>query len=293
MWIVNSIAGAIVNTLLYPFRGMSPMAGLTVVSLLIGVGLLYVYKLTSDQQRITETKRKIHAGIFEIRLFNDDMRAIFAAQRDILRHNLTYLRLSLVPLLWMIVPFVLIVAQLQMHYGYEGLEPGQSAILKVTLKGEPANVAVADGPAAQVVTVGAFQTFASEVALEVPAGVRIDSPKLWIPSLNEVDWRVIADESGSYDLTIRVRDEVYTKSLVAGSRIESRSPIRVSGRLLDQILYPAERPMSSDAPIEAIELLYPERSVNFLGWETHWLIPFIIVTIVVAFALRRPLGVTF
>ena len=294
MWIVNSIAGLIVNGLLYPFRGMPPMVGLSVVSLLVGVGVLYVYKLTSDQDRIDDTKRKIHAGIFEIRLFNDDMRVIFTAQRDILRYNLTYLRLSFVPLLWMMVPFVVIVAQLQMHYGYEGLESGQPAILKVKLKGDPMRTAVEESPGrVKETSMGTLAAWESEVELEVPDGVRIDSPKLWIPSLNEIDWRVVADEPGVYELTVRVRDEVHTKSLVVSRRIESRSPIRVSGRLLDQILYPAESPMPSDAPIETIELLYPAREINFLGWETHWLIPFFIVTIIVAFALRKPLGVTF
>ena len=85
MWIINSIVGIIVNGMLLPFRGMPPLVGLTVFSLISGVGALYVYKWTSDQDRLAEVKRKIHAGIFEIRLFNDDMRAILAAQRDILQ----------------------------------------------------------------------------------------------------------------------------------------------------------------------------------------------------------------
>ena len=56
--------------------------------------------------------------LFEIRLFNDDLRAMLRAQVEILRHNVTYLRLSLVPMLWMLVPLVLVIAQLQFHYGY-------------------------------------------------------------------------------------------------------------------------------------------------------------------------------
>ena len=39
---------------------------------------------------------------------------------------------KLVPMLWMIVPFVLVVAQLQ-HYGYGGQEAGQPVLLKVQL----------------------------------------------------------------------------------------------------------------------------------------------------------------
>ena len=99
MWIINSIFGVIVDLALFPFREMSPMIGLTCFSLAAGVGMLYVFKWTSDQKGLEDVKRKIHAGIFEIRLFSDDIRAIFTAQRDIFRYNFVYLRLALAPLL--------------------------------------------------------------------------------------------------------------------------------------------------------------------------------------------------
>ena len=121
------------------------MVGLTVFSLVSGVAMLYVFKWTSDQEGIDLVKRKIYAGIFEIRLFNDDMRAIMSAQRDIFRYNLRYLRLSLRPLLFMIVPFVLIIAQLQLHYGYQGLAVDEPVIVKVTLVA-PAGPGDAGGP---------------------------------------------------------------------------------------------------------------------------------------------------
>ena len=38
MWIVNSIAGIIIDGALFPFRSMSPMVGLVVFSLVSGVG---------------------------------------------------------------------------------------------------------------------------------------------------------------------------------------------------------------------------------------------------------------
>src|SRR5688500_19416424 len=96
--------------------------------------MLLIFRKTSDQKRLAAVKRQIHAGLFEIRLFNDDLRAIFRAQGEILRHNLTYLRLSIVPMLWMIVPLLLVVAQLQFHYGYSGLTVGQPVLLKAQIR---------------------------------------------------------------------------------------------------------------------------------------------------------------
>jgi uncharacterized membrane protein (DUF106 family) len=285
MWIVNSIAGAIVNAALWPFRGMSPMVGLTLFSVISGIGMLYVFKWTSDQEGLDDVKRKIHAGIFEIRLFNDDMRAILAAQRDIFRYNLRYLRLSLRPLFFMIVPFVLIIAQLQLHYGYEGLEVGEPAIVKVTFVAGDDGDNGDNGPAA------ATQP-APDVRLEVPPGLRLDTPRVWIPALNEAAWRIVAEEPGDYELGVRVGEAQYGKSVTVSSRVVKRSPIR-SDSLLDQILYPGEPGFPAGAGIASIEVMYEDATVNFLGWHTHWIIAFFIITIVLAFALRKPLGVTF
>ena len=283
MWIINSIFGVVVDLALFPFREMSPMIGLTCFSLAAGVGMLYVFKWTSDQKGLEDVKRKIHAGIFEIRLFSDDIRAIFTAQRDIFRYNFVYLRLALAPLLWMIIPFVLMVAQLQLHYGYEGLMVGEPVIVKVAMSGERAvynGLGVEGGVGSSV------------VELEVPDGLRLETPRLTIRSLNQAEWRLVADEPGSYELGIRVGDQVYFKSVEVSSQVVKRSPIRTD-RFLDQLLYPGEPGFPSGAAVSAIEVLYPEREVNFFGWDTHWLVPFSIIAIILAFALKKPLRVTF
>ena len=109
MTIVNGILRRVFDAALSPFSGLHPLVGIVVMSLIVGIAILLVYKKTSNQDKLAAVKRKIHAGLFEIRLFNDDFRAIMRAQGDILRHNLTYLGLSFVPFLWIIVPLVLMI----------------------------------------------------------------------------------------------------------------------------------------------------------------------------------------
>src|SRR5215510_7874498 len=126
--------GRILDVLLSPFRPLPPMVGLSVVSLATAFGVIMAFRATSNQQGLTDVKRRIAAALFEIRLFNDDLAAVFRAQGELLRHNLTYLRLSLVPMLWMIVPIAILVAQLDARYGYTGLKPGEPVLLKVSLR---------------------------------------------------------------------------------------------------------------------------------------------------------------
>jgi uncharacterized membrane protein (DUF106 family) len=270
---VNSALGWLVGTLLRPFQSLPPVVGLGVVSLVVGVAMLLVFRKTSNQAAIADVKRKIQAGIFEIRLFNDDLRAMFRAQGDILRHNLSYLRLSFAPMLWMIVPLVLLIAQLQFYYGYDGLEPGKPALVKVTL------------------TETAVRAPSPAIELSAPPGLRVETPLVWIPSEREAAWRVSADQPGDYQLSITLDGRTVTKDVNVSSRVGWRAPERLESGFVNQLLYPAEAPIESDVPIEAIRITYPEREVSVLGWHTHWMIAFFVLSIVFAFALRKRFGV--
>jgi uncharacterized membrane protein (DUF106 family) len=274
MSVINAILGPLVNAALMPFRGFDPMVGLTVVSLVTAILMLLVYKRTSNQVALADVKRGVQAALFEIRLFSDDLINVFRAQGDLLRHNLSYLKLSLVPMVWMIVPIALLIAQLQFHYGYEGLHRGGSTLVKVVL--EPEFVSL-DGsrPA---------------VSMSAPAGVRVESPGVWIPSTHEVVWRVRAEEPGEYVLTVMVDGKPITKTLTVADNVVKRSPERLAPGFLNQFLYPAESPIDVDG-VEAVTVGYTERAVGVAGFETHWLVVFFILSIVLAFALKGRFGV--
>ena len=211
MTAVNTVLGGLVGALLFPFKSLPPIVGLLVVSALTAVGMLVVFRATSNQARIAAVKRSIHAGLFEIRLFNDDLRLILRAQVDILRHNLTYLRLSLVPMVWMIVPLSLLIAQMQFHYGYDGLDLGRPVLVKIQL--------AEDGADPQ------------RLELTAPDGLRVETPPVWIPTLREAAWRIVPDRAGDYELSIQVDDRTYTKSVRTSDAIVRRSHGETRARL--------------------------------------------------------------
>jgi hypothetical protein len=76
---VNRLAGWFVARLLAPFAAWPPIVGLTMVSLLAAVILLIAFKWTSNQRAIADAKRQVHAGLFELRLFQDDPRLMARA----------------------------------------------------------------------------------------------------------------------------------------------------------------------------------------------------------------------
>lgn len=287
MSLLNAALRAVFDVALRPFAALPPIVPVAVVALVSGIFALLVYRWTSNQPAIAAVKRRLFGHLLEVRLFNDDLRAVLAAQLRLLRENLTYLRLNLVPLLWMIVPFMLLIAQLQFHYGYEGLEVGEQTLLIVDLAA--AEPVAADGEEAAP---------RPPIELEAPPGVAVETADVWVPSLRQVVWRLRADEPGRHELVVRVDGGAFTKSLFVAdpegaAQWVRRSPTRRRAAILDQLLYPAEPSLPRGGPIERIDVQYGTAAISFFGlFDVHWLIAFLILSLAFAFALRNRFGVT-
>jgi hypothetical protein len=273
----NSLMRGLFDALVGPFRDLPAWVSLAVFGLVSGVVVLLIYKVSSNQEGLGAVKRRIHAGLFEIRLFNDDFRAIMRAQGSILKANLTYLRLSLAPMIWLLPIFVVMIIQLEFHYGYAGLVPGQPVLVEAQLK-EGAVAAGEEKPAAR---------------LEAPAGLRIETPAVWAAAERTLTWRIAAEKPGDYDLAVALDGQRFTKSVEVAQGLVRRSPRRVSAGFLDQLLYPAEDPLPADSPIESIAVGYPPADTTFFGGasEWRWMIDFFVLSAVFAFALRGRFGV--
>ncbi len=274
MSLLNAALRPAFDLLLAPFAAWPPIVPVTLVSLLVSILMLVVFKHTSNQDALAAVKRRIHAGLFEIRLFNDDLRAILRAQNEILRTNLTYLRLTLWPMVFLLPPLVLVIAQLQFHYGYEGLRPGERALLAVDL--EPGAGGGARPPA----------------KLELPAGLRAETGDVWVKAESQLLWRLVAERDGDYELGLDVAGAHLTKTVRVTANAVRLSPVRVDRGFFSQLLYPAETPLPAGGPVRAVRLSYPEREVSVLGHGMNWMIPFFVLSIVFAFALRGLFKVT-
>jgi uncharacterized membrane protein (DUF106 family) len=272
---LNSVLRILFDFVISLLSGFPAIVGVAILSLVTAIGMLLVFRYASNQEKMAEVKSRIHACVFEIRLFNDDLRAILRAQAEILRHNGTYISLTIKPMLVMIVPIVLLIAQMQFHYGYTGLEPGEDAVLTVFF-----NENLDSG------------NNKPNVQVEAPEGLAVETGSVWIPAKHEMSWRVGAEKFGEYELKIDLGGEVVTKSVLVSDAIARRSPNRLAPEFFNQLLYPAEDPLPKGSPIRSIEFDYPDEEVGLFGFRLHWLIWYFILSIAFAFSLRRVFGVT-
>ena len=105
-------------------------------------------------------------------------------------------------------------------------------------------------------------------------------------------WRITPQTEGEYELRLLIGGQTITKTVRVASRVARRSPERLESGLINEILYPAEPPLPPDGPVTAITIPYPERDINLFGWRLNWLVVFFALSIVFAFVLRKPFGVT-
>ena len=261
---INDLLAIPIAFTLEPLKEWTPLAGLTLMSIIVGAGALFVLDRTSPHGRVSVVKRSLVAALLEMVIFNHDLKAIAKAQFEILKLNVVFLRLSVVPLVLTSVPILLLMAHLQGYYGYAGLTPGQPALLTIDLAPDARR---------------------PQLTLDAPKGVQIESPIVWIPSLSQGVFRILPTTSGQYVLTLRMGPEAFTKTIVASTDWVSRSPARVPGGL-DAMLYPAEAPLPRNRMIRRISIDYAETDIDIAGWQVHWTWLFLGLSIVFSFALK-------
>ena len=268
MWTIMHLVTKVFDVLLAPFSSLSPLVGLTWISLLTGVGMLMVYRYISNQDRIKETKNRIKAHFLEVRLFKDNMRVMLKAQKNILLYNFRYMGLAVKPMLFMLPPIILILIQLEVRYARRPLHVGESAIVSVKMESDPMK-----GP---------------EMQLVVPSGITIETPPLRVPEGGEINWRIKANQAGRFSIGIKSAD---SNSEVSKTVHVTRSVVALAGNvgrssLSEAIVQPVEKPIISSVPIESVRLQYPNAEMKLWGWNIHWLVGFFVLSIVFGFAMK-------
>jgi hypothetical protein len=238
------------------------------ISVLLGIGMLWMFGRTSNQEAIKKVKARLQAHLYEMRLFTDEPALIWKAQVGLLAANAKYIGLMLVPALVASVPTILILEQMECYYGRSPIPVGRDAIVTAHLK---------DG--------------AQAPDLQAPAGIAVETPAVWIPETREVSWRVRALKPANGELELMFPSGGVAKSIRAGSGPQYVSDRRVAS-LWDLIWHPGETPISN-GPVDWIEISYPSASVHALGMDLHWLIWLLVISMLSALVFKRRFRVSF
>jgi hypothetical protein len=268
---LNARANVLGRWLLAPLGVLPGWLSATLVAAATGVGLLAVFKYTSDQRAIHRVRSDIDANLLALKLFKDSARVALRSQGRILLGAGRLFVLAVVPMLVMAVPVTLLLGQLSLWYEARPLGVGEESVITLGLGGDDGS----PWPA---------------VSLEPTDAVDVTAGPVRVRSRREVCWSVKARSPGSHHLAFRIDDRTITKELAVGDGFMRVSAERPGWDVSSILMNPWEPPFRPGEPVRSIAIAYPERP-SWTSGTGYWVIYWFIVSMAAALCFRRALNV--
>jgi hypothetical protein len=249
---INILMNWLGSTVLAPIAVLPGWLSNTIISAVVGVLLLIAFKYTSNQKAISRVRDGIKAQLLAMKLFKDNVSAIFRAQGRILVGAFLLLFYALPPVLVMVVPVCLLLGQLGLWYQARPLNVGQDAVVTVQLAGAE------DAPWPQI-------------SLDSSGAAKVDVGPVKIFSERQVCWKIQAAQNGYNQLNFRVDGQPVDKELAVGQGFMRVSVDRPVLGIADVVMNPAEKPFAQGSPVQSIRIDYPVRLADLGGINWFWL----------------------
>ena len=268
---LNAVANALFGLLDKPMTVLPAWLSLTIISAVLGVLMLLLFKYTSNQTAIGRVRDVIKANLLAMKLFKDNIPVVLKSQVKILLNALLLLIHSLRPMFVMIIPFTICLGQLGLWYQSRPLAVGEQAIIVIQLPESDTE------PMPQV-------------TLTPSASAQVTIGPVRVPSKRQVFWQIQATEPGLHTLTFQVADQQVQKDLAVGDDMMSVSIARPGLDIGDLILHPAEKPFEKNSPVHSISIGYPDRTSKLTGTDI-WIVSLFAISMVFAFICKPFLNV--
>ncbi|MBW8035370.1 MAG: hypothetical protein FVQ79_07015 [Planctomycetes bacterium] len=269
---ITVFVNSLMNALFRPLAGMMEATpgwlSNLIFSGVFGVVALVAFKYTSNQKAIGKVRDNIKAQLLAIKLFKDSMAVTLKAQGRLFAGSLLLLLHSLRPMLVMIIPFSLVLAQLGLWYQARPLMPGEQTIITIKVDAEVIN----------------------DVKLQSLPGAKITAGPITAMDKNEINWQIEATDTGKHEITFLVDSQTFTKEMIVGEGLVRLNPVRPGAQLSQMLIYPDEKPFSADAPVKCISLDYPDRISKTCGTD-WWIGYFFVISMIVALIFKPMLKV--
>lgn len=261
---------SILDLLVRPFGPERHTLGLVWLSLLSGAGMALVFRATTNAKRILAAKNRFRSYIYEMRIYQDSLRAVFAAFFQSLWSNALYIRAILPPLLILVIPVILVINQLDERYGARHLPEGYATVVTARL-------------------VGGAAPHDTAADLICRPGAMVDAGPVRITGTREISWRVRIEEAGTHGATLSIDGAVYPLRFVAENAHWAIGRARGT-KSLEPLIHPGMPPIPADSEIEYVRVDYPSASYPLLFWRVHWLVVFLFYSVVGAIAVKLLVG---
>jgi hypothetical protein len=299
---VNGVMRAFMGAIMTALAPLPPWLALLLISAVAGVLAALAFRFTSNQKALRRVADQVRANLLALRLYKDDTLVTFKAIGGLFKASVLRLFHSLLPMLVLIVPFVLILAQMAMYYEFRPFKPGET--IQVEARVNPAAWDVVRDLPPQLPDGVSLEAHVRDEATRT-LYLRLRAEKPTGPAT--IVWRLPDGRTVEKQIVVAAPEQL--------DRLWFTSPLRPYTSFWDRVLYPGEPGLAPAAPIWRIELNSPSRSTPILGaadwslaqvpvldwivsllglmFDTHWIVTFFVASIIAALIAKPYLKVQF
>jgi len=271
----NLLITKLFDLILYPFGFVNPFWGVFFLSFISSIIVLIIYSKVSNPDKIKDAKDKIKGYILAIRIYRDHWKVLLISFFKSLLYTIKYFALNFGPILFILPILFFVFAQMEMRYGYRPFHQGETTIVKIKFN-------------------NSVDINNLNIKIKNNSPVKIEFP-VYIDALNEIDYKmkVVADKTDFFKITINGKE--YKKRVSINKKNHSKA-LGIRKYFVSTpatFLYPSEYEKIDNSDIKSISVKYPSYRINFLGTHWHWLIHYLLWTLIIVLAFKKKFGVEF
>ncbi len=260
----------LLNPVFSPLLKMDPFIAIVLISFLISLMIVLIYKKVTDQNLMKDLKTEIKDLQKQMKELKDKPEQMMKIQKQAMETNTKYMMHSFKPTLFTFIPIILIFGWLNAHMAYYPLVAGNQFSVVINF---------ADG------TTGS-------VTMTAPQGITLLDEATQTIQSNSVDWALEGD-AGTYTLDYKLDGTEFSHSLIITSSMGDRQYAK-------PVLNPGDLGLSKDSGLQSLTIsnkkIQPFKEIPLLGsipWVGGfgWLGTYIVFSIIFSILMRKVLKV--
>ena len=244
-----------------PLAALGRWAEILGVAAVLGMVVSLIFAALVRRERLRQARDELWAALFEIWLYRREPLLVWQAQLALLKANLRYSSILLVPLVLSLLASAPLLIQAHYRFALVPIPSGAETLLTAVLARPLDDMAHMD------------------CKLEWTQGAGVLSPSVREPALHRLVWRLRPEGSGKHVLRLTGCGQTVEFPLYVGGFAGSIAPARQAG-VLAHLLAPRVLPLKDDSGWGRMYVEYPRAGIEWLVWLT-------VVSLLCAFVVRK------
>jgi hypothetical protein len=245
----NRLANYAFDACMTPLAALGRWAEVLGVAAVLGIVVALIFAALVRRERRRQARDELWAALFELWLYRREPLLVWQAQLALLKANLRYSSILLVPLVLSLLASAPLL--IQAHYRF--------ALVPIPSGAETLLTAVSARPAADMAHM--------DCKLEWAQGAGELSPSVREPALHRLVWRLRPEGAGEHVLRVTGCGQTVEFPLYVGGFAGSIAPVRQAG-VLAHFFAPRALPLKDDSGWGRIYVEYSRAGIEWLVWLT-------------------------